>query len=367
MDTIFPFGFSGPTAFYLTLYVLTFVVHQLFMHYVLAGSLYLAWIATVSTRQSTAAIDRPLIATLRDWMPFLLSAAITAGIAPLLFIQIVYQHEFYTANLLLWWRWVIVVPVLIIAFYLLYLLKSSMLWRGPYILRVLVSISAAVFFVFVGFCWTANHLLSCAGSDWPMVYATGRLPFSVSLIVLRMLVWLGGSFATMAMIAGWQMLWQVNHVTQGEMVVSDAPRNIRILSVLSFAGVAISTLAGAGYLTFCVPDSRQWLFSSMAIPYVLMVLLGIAGVAIGWVAQWRSAKFSAINLGFTTAGTVFYVLGVAVIREAVRLQLIDMKALQSVHIEAAKVGGFSVFLLCAVIVTALIVWCVRIVQPATKA
>lgn len=366
MDAVFPFGFPASTAFYLTLYVLTFVVHQLFMHYVLAGSLYLAWVTAVSTRESVAEVERPLVSTLRDWMPFLLSAAITAGIAPLLFIQIVYQDQFYTANLLLWWRWMIVVPVLIGAFYLLYLLKSSMLWRAPYAVRLAVAISAAVCFVFVGFCWTANHLLSCSGSDWPAVYSTGRLPFSVSLVVTRMLIWLGGSFATMSVIAGWQMLWQVNHHSVGETVTADAPRNIRILASLAYGGIVVSALAGVGYLGFCVPSSRNWLFSVAALPYLLMIVLGTGLLVWGWQSQWRSKRFNARHLGLTTAGTVLNVLGVAVIREGVRIQAVDLKKLAVAHVEAAGMGGFSVFLFCAVLVTALIIWCVRIVQPATK-
>ena len=52
----------------------------------------------------TAEKSDPLAAPLRDWLPFVLSAAITAGIAPLLFVQILYQRAFYTANLLLFNR-----------------------------------------------------------------------------------------------------------------------------------------------------------------------------------------------------------------------------------------------------------------------
>ena len=127
MESVFPFGFPSPTAFYLTLYVLTFALHHAFMHYVAAGSMYISW-ATIIRGPRGAASSSPAIADLiRDWMPFSLSAAITAGVAPLLFVQIVYPRHFYTANLLLSWRWMIVVPVLIVSFYLLYVIKSSML------------------------------------------------------------------------------------------------------------------------------------------------------------------------------------------------------------------------------------------------
>jgi len=38
MNAPFPFGFPGATAFYLTLYVVTLLIHVAFMNYVLAGA-----------------------------------------------------------------------------------------------------------------------------------------------------------------------------------------------------------------------------------------------------------------------------------------------------------------------------------------
>ncbi|MDB5335459.1 MAG: hypothetical protein JWN70_1078, partial [Planctomycetaceae bacterium] len=69
MNLPFPLGFPAPTAFYLTLYVLTFALHQAFMHYVLAGSLYVAWSTTFPGRESVSRNDQPIAATLRDWLP----------------------------------------------------------------------------------------------------------------------------------------------------------------------------------------------------------------------------------------------------------------------------------------------------------
>ena len=126
MDATFPFGFDPPLAFYLTLYVLTLVLCAFFMTYVLAGSLYVAWATVFPGQQRVLRCQQPLARVLREWIPFVLSGAITAGVAPLLFVQIIYREQFYTANLLLGWRWLVVVPVLIVAFYLLYVLKSKM-------------------------------------------------------------------------------------------------------------------------------------------------------------------------------------------------------------------------------------------------
>ena len=129
MDRMFPFGFESHLSFYLVVYVLTLVVHVFLMAYVLAGSLWLAWATLFPGTDLIPRTKQPLARILRDWMPFALSGAITAGVAPLLFVQILYRQQFYTANLLLGWRWMVVIPVLVIAFYLLYVVKSKVVSR----------------------------------------------------------------------------------------------------------------------------------------------------------------------------------------------------------------------------------------------
>ena len=80
MDTIFPFGFPLATAFYLTLFVTTLVLHVLFMNYVLAGTAWLAWsivIGRVRLGSKSVDISKREPATsesiLADWIPTMLS------------------------------------------------------------------------------------------------------------------------------------------------------------------------------------------------------------------------------------------------------------------------------------------------------
>jgi hypothetical protein len=356
MNAIFPIGLPQPTAVYVTLFLLTFVLHHAFMHYVLAGSLYLTW-ATIRQRQTTRLIDQPLAATLREWMPFLLSAAITAGVAPLLFIQIVYQYQFYTANLLLWWRWVVVVPVLIVAFYLLYLIKSRVLWNWSYPARVTVVLATSTSFVFVGFCWTINHLLANSEANWPEIYTTGRLPFSVVAVLLRMLVWIGGSFATMSVIAGWQL-----HYLQSSQSGSIADTGSRALAGMSISGIVIGILAGTAYLVVSDTASKSLVFGTFSLPYALIAISGAVLQLVGWSLNWRSNRLDVFGLSMATAGGGLTLLGVSVIREAIRISAVDFASLYPRHAEAAKVGGFGVFVAAAVAVTFLIAWCVRLVR-----
>ncbi len=356
MNAIFPFGLPHPTAVYVNLFLLTFVLHQTFMHYVLAGSLYLTW-ATIRQGCTTHLIEQPLAATLRDWMPFLLSAAITAGVAPLLFIQIVYQYQFYTANLLLWWRWGVVVPVLIVAFYLLYLIKSRMLWTWPYAVRVAVVLATSSSFVFVGFCWTINHLLANSEANWPDIYTTGRLPFSVVAVILRMLVWIGGSFATMSVIVGWQLNYRQSHHSDSSTVAG--PRE---LAGMSICGLVTAMLAAAGYVALSGAAPRSLVFGTFSLPYVLLAISGAILQTIGWSLQWRSNRLEVFGLSLSTIGSLMTLFGVSVIREAIRISAVDFAGLYPRHTEAANVGGFGVFVVVAVAVTLVIAWCVRLVS-----
>ena len=107
---------------WLALYLVTFALHAVFVSYVAAGTGY-ALVAALR-RAPDAIAERT-----RDWLPFMLGAGITAGVGPLLFIQLLYQRRFYTGNLLLGPRWGAVVPALILGFYALYLAKASPRWR----------------------------------------------------------------------------------------------------------------------------------------------------------------------------------------------------------------------------------------------
>ena len=133
MSMPFPFDLAWPTSGYVALYLVTLLTHALFMSYVLGGALAVAFVRLHGVRE-----NGPVTRTFIDWLPFALSAAITAGVAPLLFVQILYQREFYTANLLSFHRWMAILPVLIGAFYLLYLLKAR-----PHARRLSAAVASA--------------------------------------------------------------------------------------------------------------------------------------------------------------------------------------------------------------------------------
>jgi hypothetical protein len=347
VETLFPFGFPAPTARYLALYVVTLAVHVIFMNYVLAGTAYV--LVQTLRRTGTQSV---IAATLRDWMPFALSGAITAGVAPLLFVQVLYPVPFYTANLLLAPGWMLILPALVTAFYLAYLIKSRMGASRPR-LTVAATLVSTLAYLFVAFSWTENHLLSLSREAWPDVYIRGPMFVSSPGLAARLGIWSFGSVTTMAVLVAWQCL---RHPDASRDEVRGLARTALVFGIAAVASALV-------YLRTLDPAAREALRSPMAMPYAVVAALGHATQLAAWASIARVGRFRARELRLATLGVVATILGVSVSREAVRLSAIDVSALYAGHARAAAEQGLTLFVLFLVANSAIIVACVRLVFP----
>lgn len=358
MHAAFPFGFPLPTAFYLSLYVLTLVVHVVCMNYVLAGSAYLA---VVRWRKGGGAHDDPAAALLADWLPLMLSVAITAGIAPLLLVQILYRPQFYTANLLLFHRWMAVLPVLIAGFYLLYLIRQpATMARWPRLERLA---TAAVFggFAFIGWSWTENHLLSLQSpAVWTAEFARAGWLFFTPELLPRLTTWLCGSFPALAVWLLWQLRWTRPSAgaEDGERLV----RTQRCLARLALVMLGLALLSGFVYSRWLSAEDREVFWSPLTWPWLATALAGAAMQAVSYQQMLARGQFRGNWLMLATSGVLLTTLGTAVVRESLRLARVDLPSLLPQHEAAFAVGGLGVFVFFLVLNTALIVWCLRLTR-----
>lgn len=353
MDAPFPFGLPLPTAFYLTAYVLTLVIHVGFMNYVLAGTGALAW---AYWRPGRAGVG-PMTALLRDWMPLMLSGAITAGVAPLLFLQILYKREYYTANLLLFNRWMAILPVLIIGFYALYLLKSKWLARRGRWLAAGVALVPAASVAFTGYSWTENHLLSVRTLEfWGEFYARGGQVYVEPQLLPRLAVWAVGSVPTLVVILAWQ-LWYHGHA------------EARALTPTALASLLLVGAAAAWYYLATDDATRTAFVSPMALPYFGAAIGGVIVQGVGWAWLHVSNRLTWRSLLVPTAGLTVTLIGMTVCREVVRITALGSErfgALVPLHAEAFAKGGVGVFLLFFAVNALLCGWVVWIARHAIK-
>ena len=377
------FDLSGPSAVYLVLYLGTLCLHAVLMSYVLAGSGYVAAATVLGAR------DRdPVARVLADWLPFGLGLAITAGVAPLLFLQILYKESFYTANLLLFHRWMALVPVLIIGFYLLYVGKSETArgWGRP--ARAAAAVIAFVCFGFAAWSWTGNHLVALERARWVELYLTRGIPVPSPAMLLRLAMWLAGSVPIMAMIVGWQLRHRAEHSADssadgsadGSDVDADVDVSVeadggarRRLAVLALGGIALAVGFGWGHARLLDPSVRAVLASPGALAYLVPLGLGLGLQAGAWLALMRGparpGAWSQPALIAAALGAGLAVIGTSLAREAVRLAALDLNgpglaAVADAQARSASSGGIVTFFVFLAINTALIVWCLRATRRA---
>lgn len=318
---MWPFSGSAPSV-WLALYLLTFALHVVLISYVLAGTGY-------ALIQALRRAEDPIADRARDLLPFMLGLGITAGVAPLLFLQLLYQRQFYTANLLLGPRWGAVVPALIIGFYALYLAKATLVirWR-----RIALAVALGCF-TFVAWSWSELHLLMQDQPAWREMYAAGDRFYAQSGVMPRLLLWLGAMATLFATVAAW---WA-------------AAPDRRTLAAIAIVGRAISALA----VVLLVAGDAAVI--SAAHGWLYLMLAAVAIELAAWIWTWLAPDGPGLTL-VTGAGTAALLAGV-VVREAPRLAHIE--APRSSALEAS---GFAVFALTALLGVVLIAWIVRSIR-----
>ncbi len=316
---------------YLLLLVVTFAMHALLIGFVLGAA---AW----ATMRAVRGGDDVVAAAARDWLPFALGAAITAGVAPLLLVQVLYQHRMYTATLLLSHRFMAIVPALIAGFYLLYLGKTARVAAWGRARRAAVSGAALAAFVFVAWTWIEEHTLAAAAPEvWVAHYRDGRLVHGDPVIAQRLVVWLGLAAAAFAVGAAW--------LTRRRAEATD----LRRLGVVGLGGLLV---AAGGVIAI----DRG---GSASVPAPGMTWLALAAVAHAVAALGFAALVTdraRLGRGLATGGVIVLFVAVSAVREASRAARIEWRS--------TLVGAQGVFLFLGFLAISLaaIVWCARMVR-----
>jgi hypothetical protein len=141
------------------LLMLTFPLHLLFMNAML-GSTVIAICARLKGYETGLALSRGLAGII----PYLVAFTVNFGVASLLFTQVLYGQFFYTSSILMAAFWLAVIPLLLAAYYLLYLhdFRFASLGRRA----ALVAAAAFILFLTIAFIYTNNMTMMLAPREW---------------------------------------------------------------------------------------------------------------------------------------------------------------------------------------------------------
>ena len=259
-----PLGLAVPVWILLALKTFGFLLHLVFMNLWLAG----LPVALCLLRSKPAVAERLFHA-----LPFFMAFGINAGIVPLLFLQTLYPQFFYPATILQAWFWFSVIPLLLIAYYAVYLASF-----GKF--RVAAAIIATFLICVIGLMFSSALSLTTNPQAWPKIFmdsarggAVHGFYFYFNLeVLLRFLLVVGMAFGTLAAYFVIVAQWFANGADD-----KNDPRNLVLLYLL---GAVIYGIAGAVYAMVVLEK----------LPHLWFFIAGaslIAGVLFA-VAYWRN-------------------------------------------------------------------------------
>lgn len=358
LDTPFLFpALDASVRFYLALFVATLVLHLALAAYTLGGACFVLACA-IRGNYSPGAPRDALALAVRDWLPSAASGAVTAGIAPLLFVQLVYQKAFYTANLLLFNRWMAILPVLIAAIYAMYLVKAKHRATSR-AARTASALAVTALLGFVAAAFVENHLLSLAPGRWSAMYETGVSPVAPSAHAARLALYALSALPVFAALAAWQMRLGAAGADD-----ADRTRSARPLALVALGGSLGTAIAAIAYARIA-PEVAEAARSAAGAPYSLAMLAGAVLAAGAWLVVAARHELSRGALQIASLGTLVAMLGGACVRETVRVAALAETG------AAAKgpreVAGFMAFSFFALLGLATIAWIVRAVTRDLRA
>lgn len=183
--------------------VVFFLVHILFVNLMVGGSVFVViaeWMGLKDKRWDALAHEIAQTVTVNK------SLAVVMGIGPLLCINLLYTMQWYSANALTGHAWLLIVPLVIVAFLLTYLHKYTWdTWNngGKKTLHQLIGITAMLLFFFIPLIFLSNVNLMLFPSEWEKVRGFFS-SLSIGNVLPRYLHFMAASIAmTGLFLAGW--------------------------------------------------------------------------------------------------------------------------------------------------------------------
>ena len=319
---------SAPIQLVTALHLLTLSLHFLAMN-LLVGGVLIVLIAGIRKRW-----DDPTLVKFTKVFPIAMAATVTLGVAPLLFLQLVYHRQVYSAAIVSGWFWMLVPAAVMVTYYALYRAAG----RGEKTGKLSVP---ALFIALVGLLYVSLVYSSVfAMAERPKLihdfYAQDQSGWvwnpASSTYLLRWLHTILGAIAVGGYWIG--------------AIGKDTPAAYQTGKRFFVTGVVLAAITGSTYL-MTVPG----LMHTRAI-WVLGV--GIL-LTLGSLHLFFKKSFCAS--GVLLLGSV---LTMVYARHMVRLlRLADSYRPDSMQI-APQWGPFLLFLVCFVVVLAVLAWMVRL-------
>jgi hypothetical protein len=145
-------------------FLLTFILHLLFMNAML-GTGIIALFKSFRNKEEDLSVAKEIGLKL----PYTIAFTINMGVAPLLFIQVLYGNFIYTSSILMGWYWLLIIGILIIAYYSAYIydFKFDALDSAR---SIFIAVSV-ILMLLIAFFFTNNITLMLTPETWTRYFS----------------------------------------------------------------------------------------------------------------------------------------------------------------------------------------------------
>jgi len=347
-----PLGYPVPAAYLQGLSYLTLTLHLLAMSFTLGGLALLLW---ARLRRGTG--HDASARFLGTALPLGFSYLVTLGIPPLLFVQVLYGQMFYSSSVVMGAFWILVIPLLVTAYGLLYFHKLTR-ERRPRVQGIAL-LAAFAAMLAIGFVYVNNLTLSMAPDRWMALYAAhpngAALNLGEPTLVPRYLTFMLPALA----VAGLGLV--VAGCAVARLGRREAGDGMRRYGAKAHAVGRILTACAGTALFFTLPTGVRDLVLGGGAPTALAlaaITLALAATAATLIAARRGSTRLAIAGG---AAMALELGSLVALRDRVRLELLaDHFRLSDVP-EREQWGMFALFAAILVVGLAFLVVVTRAV------
>jgi hypothetical protein len=357
-------GLPGPPWLFHLLLVFTFFLHVLFVNLTLGGTL----LAAIAHFTSGGGRDNPRTALAGRLMAvnnYGISLTITTGVAPLLFIQVLYQQYFYTATILIGWLWFGLLVALIVGYYSAYLYKFRGAPTHGQGGGVWLVVSAVMFFL-IAMLHVAVHLIHAQPETWAAVAASAATVLADPTYVPRLLHFVLAGIGFAGLVTAWWAGRQARAGAEAELntaIASYAWSWVLWTTVLQIVdGVVLLLLLPRHVLVGFMQGG-----AATMIPFAAAILIAIGLLVM--IAKVSDPVSSAGTVSGTLAAMVLAIALMSVTRHQIRVLYLEPAARLHEYAVVPQWANFTLWVVLLLIGLATVAYMVKrvLTSPATGA
>lgn len=328
-------NFPIPISILLILKVFGFFLHLLFMN---------IWVVGVPLGIILYRWRRKISERMFKVMPFFMAFGLNAGIVPLLFIQTIYPTFFYTATILQSWFWFSIIPLLIIAYYCIYLV-----YHGKF--QLIFSFIAFLLLTWIGLIFSSVMSSITKSQQWfESVFLSSADAGSVYGIylnlnlesLLRYGLVVGMAFGTVVTF----LVLDTEFFAQDDEYISQVQS---VLVALCLVGLLVYGVSAILYRNIVADKLSHLWFIIVGISFVIYVFFAFAYI------KWQGKIMSILLF----IGQFLVLLTNAIARQIVQFNGIKQQFdISSIPVKG-EWGSFSLFVVALLLGIIVIIWIIK--------